>query len=211
MTDYEEAYRTASVVDSWESAPGKEVIVKAFEFFNIPGDVEVTVMDIGCGTGYLLNRLFELRPLNMYRGVDFSSSAIETGWKRYPHLQLWCEDGSRTGFESSSVDILISYGSFEHFLEYESGIAEAARLMKSGAVFLMMMPTLGVDRTDREDEGWYEERPIDNHPISQMQWNLRRETWEKVFEANGLRLSYTNFPEKFGAIKPGNFYFGYKA
>jgi len=67
-----------------------------------------------------------------------------------------------------------------------------------------MIPTLGVYRVDRQDEGWYEDL------TGQPQWNLNRETWESYFSEYGLMLWETDSSQQFGALKPGVFYFGRK-
>jgi len=77
-------------------------------------------------------------------------------------------------------------------------------------VFFCMMPTLGIDRTDRDDEGWYEERQVQGSPINQMQWNLKRNTWEKYFADSNLLLFPLIGVVEFGAKKPGVFFFGKK-
>ncbi len=74
-----------------------------------------------------------------------------------------------------------------------------------------MMPTLGIDRTDREDEGWYEERQVEGSPIRQMQWNLKRDTWESYYEQAELRNYPIEESRIFGALKPGVFFFGQKS
>ena len=168
------------------------------------------VVDIGCGTGYLLNMLRESASWGTYIGVDFSEVAIRHGKERYPTLDLRCEDGTKTSISNESVDFLISYGSYEHFKNYQDGVDEAARILKRNGIFLMMLPTLGIDRTDRNDEGWYEEREVNGQSIRQMQWNLYRHTWEKVFVQQGLKFFNYDLPAQFGANKPGVFYFGHK-
>ena len=212
FTDYEKAYSSKNVVTAWENAPGKQVIESAFlHFFRKIERKNSVIVDIGCGTGYFLNRLSkDTSAGGIYIGIDFSEVAIKHGKELYPALDLRCEDGSKTSVESGSVDFLVSYGSYEHFKNNKDGIAEAARILKKAAFFLVMVPTLGIDRIDRTDEGWYEEREIENQPIRQMQWNLRRSTWEKIFKDQGLKLFDYNLPAQFGAKKPGVFYFGYK-
>ena len=212
LTDYDKAYSSGNVVSSWENAPGKQVIVSSFlHFYDEFGQKNNVIADIGCGTGYLLDLLHsKVSAGGDYIGIDFSKVAIKRGKKVYPFLDLRCEDGGGTSIGSSAVDFLVSYGSYEHFKNCKDGIAEASRILKTNAIFLIMVPTLGIDRTDRADEGWYEEREIEGQPIRQMQWNLYRSTWEMIFMQAGLKLFDRDFPAQFGAKKPGVFYFGCK-
>lgn len=73
-----------------------------------------------------------------------------------------------------------------------------------------MIPSLGVDRVDRSDEGWYDERPVKGSPILQKQWNFSRQTWEAYFSAAGLELFAMEQSKDFGAHRPGVFFFGVK-
>lgn len=161
------------------------------------------LLDIGCGTGFLLNRIHsEVCSSWQFSGIDFAAQAIEKGKVWYPHLQLFCEDGTATRFPDGHFSVLISYGSIEHFKEPLAGIKEAARLLRPHGLFLIMIPTLGVYRTDRCDEGWYKDL------TGQPQWNLRRDTWETCFTQCDLSLWGLGVPKRFGALKPGVFYFG---
>ena len=198
---------------AWENAPGKDVIVNAIRYYYAEGRIPevASVIDIGCGYGFLLNRLYsEVSSSWTFVGIDFSREAIDRGQKRFPHLTLFCENGSQTHFEPNTFDLLVSYGSYEHFDAPAKAIKEAGRILKEGGVFFILLPSLGIDRTDREDEGWYEEREVKGAPIRQLQWNLRRETWTRYFSNAELKLWDIAISSKFGALKPGVFYFGEK-
>ena len=57
-----------------------------------------------------------------------------------------------------------------------------ARILKPGAIFLLMLPSLCIYRTDRNDEGWYPD------VTGQPQWNFTRPTWNRHFAYAGLAL-----------------------
>lgn len=206
--NYNEIFKSNKYKE-WEKAPGKEVIIDAVNSYITSHNPYL--LDIGCGTGYLLHRLYEENncDFNLY-GVDSSKEAINIGMRKYPYIHLYCEDGADTHFNDNMFDVIISYGSIEHFSNPEHAIEELSRLLKSGGYFFCMMPSLGIDRTDVDKEGWYEERMIENYPIRQMQWNLYRQTWESYFTKNNLDLFYIDEPKRFGAINAGVFFFGKK-
>jgi SAM-dependent methyltransferase len=198
----------------WEKAPGKDVILGAIQHYyaNTSFPKNSKLIDIGCGSGFFLNRLHSEVINNDFQlyGVDFSSTAINKGKKLYPHIKFYCEDGKGTHFDNDEFTVLVSYGTYEHFKNPEMGIKELSRILMPGGLFLCMMPTLGIDRTDRDDEGWYEERQVQGSPIKQMQWNLKRNTWEQYFLECGLNLFPLNEAASFGAKKPGVFFLGNK-
>jgi hypothetical protein len=73
-----------------------------------------------------------------------------------------------------------------------------------------MMPTLGVHRTDRDDEGWYKDLPVAGSDFCQLQWNLKRQTWVDMFLKVGITLLSDTEATNWGAKRPGVFYVGRK-
>ena len=205
--DYYNKFFEAHNDEQWDQAPGKDVFIQALKGWfedNVFGD-RGKVLDVGCGTGFLLNRIHhEVHNSWKLAGIDFSEKAIERGKTLYPHIELHCGDATETDFQPDQFSLIISYGTIEHFLEPARGIRELSRLLAEGGRFLVMVPTLGVYRTDRNDEGWYEDL------TGQPQWNLLRTTWEEYFLNTGLSLHPVDESVKYGALKPGVFYFGYK-
>jgi SAM-dependent methyltransferase len=209
---YDEAYKQEEIRLWWENAPGKNVILNALEFYLKGVNYKsYTLVDIGCGTGYFLNKIYNKFYIGHLIGIDISLEAITQGKNLYSYIDLRCDDGGRTIIESNSVDCVIGYGCYEHFTDPQTGLSEASRILKKNGLFFLMIPALGIDRTDRSDEGWYEEKEIPGQPIRQMQWNLRRETWESKLKNAGLELFDFELPKKYGAIKPGVFFFGIKS
>ena len=199
-------YFSGKTYKEWEKAPGKDVLINALKYFKKKTTHFTSILDVGCGTGYFLNRVYNevSNDLSFY-GVDISNTAIEKGKILYPNFNLECGDAHKIKSQlSQKFDCIVSYGSFEHFSKPGIAIKEASRLLLKSGIILTMQPTLGVYRTDRKDEGWYEE--TDN--AKQMQWNLTRSTWEQYFTGVGIELFDIQFSKKFGALKPGNFYFG---
>ncbi len=192
--------------EEWDKAPGKQVILNASgEFFRFPKGA--VVLDIGCGTGYLLNLIsqkFNKDKNISFIGLDLSDKAIAIARERYRHLKFYVEDGNNTHFTATSIDAVISYGTLEHFDSPENGIKEIGRILKPSGIFLTMIPALGHYRDDRTDEGWYEDK------TGQPQWNFLRQTWEGFFKKYKLSLLYLDTAKKYGAINPGCFFFGRK-
>jgi SAM-dependent methyltransferase len=192
---------------TWDCAPGKDVLIRALDHArpSIASDRQPRLIDIGCGTGFLLDRISrEVRTPFALHGIDFAPNAISRGHKRYPQLALACGDGTETGHPDAHFDVVVSYGAMEHFPDPAAAIRETARILKRSGLFLIMLPTLGAYRADRDDEGWYEDLS------GQPQWNLKRATWSAHFSAAGLGLWDDDAATLHGARQPGVYYFGEK-
>lgn len=50
-----------------------------------------TIIDIGCGCGYLTNAIYQTGRDKII-GVDISSASIAYAKEKYPHIHFWCED-----------------------------------------------------------------------------------------------------------------------
>ncbi len=207
---YDSWYRQAGAAH-WEHAPGKAVLIEALSRLASPGR-SLRLLDVGCGSGSFLARIrLEVSPHWQLAGVDFSAVAIEEGRRQFPGLELDCADATALDHADAAFDVVLCYGSWEHFPAPEKAIAEAARVLAPGGLLLAMIPALGVHRTDRDDEGWYEDTEVAGSERRQLQWNLRRSTWAAMFEAAGVHLFEASLAAACGARKPGVFFFGVKA
>jgi len=189
---------------AWNEAPGKEIILNALGRHRIHFPPSGTLIDIGCGTGFLLRRIQkEVLPDYRFVGVDFSLTAIAEGKKLFPEISLFAENGAATSLPGASFDIVVSYGSYEHFPDPALAIAEMRRLLKPAGHFFTMMPALeGYWENTRADEGWYPDK------TGQPQWNFSRVHWESFFRNNGLSLWDSALISRYGARNPDVFFFG---
>jgi SAM-dependent methyltransferase len=193
----------------WEDAPGKNVLVAALKVC-CPTEQNLKLLDIGCGTGTFLARIHEeVSKSWTLHGVDFSRIAIKRARRHRPFHFAW-QDATSLEDASESFDIVTCYGSWEHFQDPQSAICEAGRILAPGGWLFSMIPTLGIHRTDRDNEGWYEDIEIIGCAQRQMQWNLKRSTWVCMFEQAGIKLTEDSLAKKCGALKPGVFFFGFK-
>ena len=160
-------------------------------------------MDLGCGSGYLANAIKEILPSVNIVGLDI---AIKEAKIKYPELRFVKSDAEIFKLKTK-FDVIVSYGVLEHLSDPFKGVLQVSSHLKPNGKIAMLMPTIPYYRSDRYDEGYYEDLNIP----PQMQWNFERVKWEVMFEKAGIELYSINFSEKYGAIKPGNFYFGVKS
>ena len=97
--------------------------------------VEVTgarsVLDAGCGEGFVSSRLIDKRLI----GVDISRSALSVARQNSPGVSIACSDIYRMPFRSNSFDLVMTMEVLEHLEEPEKAMIEAGRLTKRYCLF----------------------------------------------------------------------------
>ena len=115
------------------------------------------VLDIGCGTGYLLRKLSSQLPDAELCGIDPAPQMVEVA-SAFASKNLSFETGVAEAlpFPESSFDLVVSTTSFDHWTDQRAGIAEIARVLRpSGRLVLadlfsvFLVPTLLVGRRGR--------------------------------------------------------------
>jgi ubiquinone/menaquinone biosynthesis C-methylase UbiE len=89
-----------------------------------------SVLDVGCGTGYLLGALAATSGTTPreFTGVDFQ---IEPGLAaRHPHIRFREADIERLPFESGQFDTVICTHVLEHVLDIRTAIGELRRVTR---------------------------------------------------------------------------------
>ncbi len=90
-----------------------------------------TVLDAGCGEGFVLSRLNEKRLV----GVDISRGALGMARHNSPGTSLACGDIYHMPFKPQNFDLVMAMEVLEHLREPEKAIAELSRLSKRYCLF----------------------------------------------------------------------------
>lgn len=89
-----------------------------------------SVLDVGCGEGFTLQRLTNQKIGKKLEGVDFVQEALDLGKKIHPHLKLIKGDLYELPYENDSFDLLLCTEVLEH-LEYpQKALQELIRVSK---------------------------------------------------------------------------------
>jgi SAM-dependent methyltransferase len=96
------------------------------------------VLDVGCGTGGMLERLRRIGPTV---GIDAAEEALALARKRSSGA-LVRGDASRLPFHSGSFDLLTSFDVLYHsrIADDAAALAEMARVLRPGGTFLVRVP-----------------------------------------------------------------------
>ncbi|QHE83756.1 class I SAM-dependent methyltransferase [Hydrogenophaga sp. BPS33] len=93
------------------------------------------VLEIGCSSGYY-GEVLQIAGVNAsYEGCDYSDSFIALARERYPQWTFQVQDATKLDYPDRSFDVAISGCCLLHIPEYESAVAETARVADRYAIF----------------------------------------------------------------------------
>jgi ubiquinone/menaquinone biosynthesis C-methylase UbiE len=107
---HEIANRTASLAVATVAAPGR-------------------VLDLGCGTGYLLRTLASCYPdAEQLVGIDAAPEMVRTAGAIAEHI----------GYPDEMFDLVVSTTSFDHWSDQQAGLSECARVLRRGGQLVLV-------------------------------------------------------------------------
>ena len=110
------------------------------------------ILDVGCGTGYLLGRLAARAPqAEALAGIDAASAMVEVarGAANDDRLRFVVGTAERLPWPAASFDLVVSTTSFDHWADQRAGLAQCARVLEPGGYLVLadlfsvlLLPTL---------------------------------------------------------------------
>ena len=115
----------------WE--PVAEALIQNYSLTN-----ESSVLDVGCGKGYLLFELKLLLPGLRVAGLDISEHGLADAPKEIKDSLIKHRAQDNYSFENNEFDLVISLGCFHNLrlFDLEKALAETERVGKQGYVML---------------------------------------------------------------------------
>jgi ubiquinone/menaquinone biosynthesis C-methylase UbiE len=102
----------------------------------------VRVLDVGCGTGYLLRRLASLCPeVVELAGIDAAPPMIDTaraGAGGDDRLRFQVGTAEALPWEDGTFDLVVSSTSFDHWVDQQAGLGQCARVLAPGGQFVLV-------------------------------------------------------------------------
>lgn len=96
---------------------------------------KVKVLDIACGSGYVLSQL------DGGVGIDINPRHVAAAQKNAPNAKIIRGDIKNTPFKPNSFDLVLAMEIFEHIPDGERVIDEVWRILKPGGLFLVTVPS----------------------------------------------------------------------
>lgn len=89
-----------------------------------------SILDVGCGEGFTLNRLRENKIGSSWEGIEYSDIAIELGKKTYPETKITKGSIYELPYKDNSFDLVLSTEVLEHLEDPQKGLKELIRVSK---------------------------------------------------------------------------------
>lgn len=122
-------YRRGVSVDNFD------VLVNALQTLETTSTSPISVLEVGCSSGYY-SEVFEIAGLNVtYAGCDYSDAFIKLARQCYPKLPFDVQDATALKYGNNAFETVISGGCLLHIPEYETAVAETARVSSRYAIF----------------------------------------------------------------------------
>lgn len=114
------------------------------------------VLDMGCGTGYLIRVLADRYPdAEQLIGIDAAPAMVQmaTAATHDERLTFAVGVAEKIGYRDETFDLIVSTTSFDHWSDQQAGLRECARVLRPGGRLVlvdqfswMLLPTMLTSR-----------------------------------------------------------------
>ena len=117
------------------------------------------ILDVGCGTGYLLRELASRAPTaEQLVGIDPAGGMVHAAKRATSDGRIEFDTGvaERLPFADGAFDLVVTTTSFDHWADQRAGLEECARVLAAGGHFVLadqlslwLLPTILTVRRGR--------------------------------------------------------------
>lgn len=177
----------------WRLA-ARRVVSWATQGVSLAGDV----LEIGGGSGATADELARANPSLRLTTTDYDPVMVGAARKRlakYSHVAARQADATQLPFDDETFDFVVSFLMLHHVVDWEKAIAEVARVLRPGGIFI------GYDLTASRAASWVHLADRSPHRL------IERGAFEPVLghvnlDVIGLRYSFGGRMLRFAARKP---------
>lgn len=178
MGDFDFSKRADKYDDGFEGKASRRFYKLLLKEIALKPDARV--LDVGCGTGALLNKLVSTKANRGNRivcyGIDIEEAMLARAIQNYPDMSFQLARSDTIPFDSQSMDVLISCMAYHHFDNKQGFVKEAARVLKPGGFLYIADPRFpwpvrkvlnGIARIAHVSAGFYKSKELETqfHPV----------------------------------------------
>lgn len=150
-------------------------------------------LDIGCGTGYLINKL-SLDINSNFIGIDPSKKNINFAKKSFPKFKF-IETDLESYNTTEKFDLIISIMAFNHIGNLDSAFKKVCKFLNSGGNLLLIVPNYDYYKEKRHDYN------VDVYELNNNEYAVKiKRDFGIIADIVRKVLVYKNFAEKYGLI-----------
>ena len=177
LIEYEKVYHQVEDKHWWHDSR-RDYISKIIQ--KISFDSSCKILDIGCSTGVLIEKLSKLTNAEIF-GIDVSDNAINACRDR-GLINTRVMAGEKLDYENSTFDIVIASDCLEHIKDDQKALKEWYRVLKKQGKLIIFVPAFMAL--------WSEQDNLSNHFRRYHRNELRLMLKKTGFKIN--RLSFWN-------------------
>ena len=133
--------RAPSYETGWLGRLHHDIADRALDLVLATSPRPARVLDVGCGTGYLLRRLAGRVPKALeLAGLDAAPAMIETAQALATDSRIRFATGTaeELPYPEQTFDLVVSTTSFDHWADQRAGLAECARMLVPGGHLVLI-------------------------------------------------------------------------
>jgi 2-polyprenyl-3-methyl-5-hydroxy-6-metoxy-1,4-benzoquinol methylase len=170
--EYDEFYTNDP--NKWGGTARSDFMIKQLESLDL---APMDVLDFGCGQGFALENFHKKNPFANLYGVDISPVAIEMAKQRVPSARFTTE----YEFEDiKQFDLVYCLGVAEHMEDLNKFFNDMKGWLTPKGVCYLEIPNCLSYSSGPET---YRRLKVGSQ---QMEWHLKRSTWERLLHAAGF-------------------------
>ncbi len=105
---------------------------------NLPDLNGKQILDVGCGTGELLNEIEKIYPQSSCIGVDISEEMLHKANDKNKNIKYLVADVHNLPFDDNTFDFVLNTISFHHYVSPQSALNEMIRVLKPGGYIYIL-------------------------------------------------------------------------